>query len=447
MNDIMQHFPFLTPRAGQLKILKALDRVWDNFDVVVIVAPTGFGKEAIGSTVINWKNVGSYLVPNNMLVQQVAQSTGFTTIKSKYQYKHPVAYNQARATLKGGKCVLNFYQYLANKAYNHNLVLDEAHTMIEHLNGMSGVKLWGHLDEFELGQFKTSEDLLLHLESNKGKNARMDKVLKILKKDPDKYIIQEDEEVYRGKIQDRLLIKPLSPRDDSYMYWPRSVKKIVLMSATFNDEDVYDLGLDRRRVFKIEADSPIPVQNRPIVYWPLGSMGMQHQAETLPKVVTWLTGALDAHPTKGIIHCTYSVATKLQKSLDNDRFIFHTVHNKEEKFNEWLKSDNKVLIASGMYEGLDLKYDLARWQVIVKVPFPNLAEPAVAAKLRQRPDSYSWAAIKLITQAYGRVCRAPDDFGVSYILDSAAGRLMKDNEDLFPQFFKDAWNANSNNKA
>jgi Rad3-related DNA helicase len=54
------------------------------------------------------------------------------------------------------------------------------------------------------------------------------------------------------------------------------------------------------------------------------------------------------------------------------------------------------------------------------------------------PEMYAWMAIRLVVQAAGRVCRAPDDEGITIILDSDLKRLYSKYEHLFPAFFRDA---------
>jgi len=91
-----------------------------------------------------------------------------------------------------------------------------------------------------------------------------------------------------------------------------------------------------------------------------------------------------------------------------------------------------------MTEGIDLAYERATWQVIAKVSYPTLIDPAVYAKFQQDPDWYQWQAIRGVLQAAGRVCRSKDDFGVTYVIDSAFRRLYEDQPDLFPDWFKEA---------
>ena len=440
--SILNHFPYDIPRDGQRQVLEKIERLANFFDVFIIVAPTASGKEAMGTTLVEWNGSGTMIVPNNLLVQQVAGNSGLTTIRNKHTYKHQWQYIQARAALKGGKCVLNYYQYMANKAYNNVLVVDEAHKLINFLQDKETVKLWGHLDGFEEGQFRTTEDLMLWLDKHPKKGGRIEKARNQLMKEDDRYILEESIEMYRGHARDCLKLIPLTPRDNKPILWPpHRVNKIVLMSATFNEEDLYDLGLDRKRVCKLEIPSPIPAENRPIVFLPVANMSHKHQAASIPKVAAWVEQAMTHHISKGLLHATYSVASKLRGHLKHDRIMYHTHHNIDEVYGQWLNSDpaeGKVLVGCGMTEGLSLDDDLCRWQAILKISYPNLAEPAVAAKLKQRPESYQWAAIKHVVQAAGRVCRSPEDRGITYIVDDSFSRLYKTNREMFPQFFQDA---------
>jgi Rad3-related DNA helicase len=91
-----------------------------------------------------------------------------------------------------------------------------------------------------------------------------------------------------------------------------------------------------------------------------------------------------------------------------------------------------------MYEGIDLPYDAARWQALTKVPYPSLAEPAIKYLADKDPEWYQWETAKLVLQASGRVVRASDDWGITYILDSSFEQLYEKAEHLFPQWWQDS---------
>lgn len=442
--SIMSHFnPSMTPREGQRRVLEEIERTWDSTDVFVIVAPTAAGKTQMAATLANWVGSASIIVPNNILLRQVADETGFVTIGDKSSYKFSHSYYQARASLIGSKCVLGYHQYLANRAYNKLLIVDEAHNLIEHLRPHGATKLWGHLDDFEDGQFSTILDVERWLES-KPKLTKRQKTLKS-KIGSHQYLLEGGEAHYRGKLQACLKVIPLTPRENKPIMWPpHKVGKIVLMSATFSKEDLYSLGLDLYRTRILEVDSPIPVEQRPIEYKPLADMGMRGQAnkDSMGQLVRRLSAAIDFHSgEKGIIHSTYKLSYLLSQVLHHPRVLFHTKYNKAEMYAKWLASDPKdglVLVGCGMYEGLSLNEDIARWQVILKVPYPNMTDPAIYAKMHERPESYQWEAIRHIVQAAGRVCRTPDDYGKTYIVDTNFKRLWQQYNHLFPNFFKEA---------
>jgi Rad3-related DNA helicase len=96
------------------------------------------------------------------------------------------------------------------------------------------------------------------------------------------------------------------------------------------------------------------------------------------------------------------------------------------------------MVGSGMYEGVSLDEDLARWQIICKVPWPSLAEPAMKYLATEDKEYYANRTIKDIVQTYGRVCRGPTDSGTTLIWDNTFERLLKEHSSLFPKWFLDA---------
>ena len=106
-----------------------------------------------------------------------------------------------------------------------------------------------------------------------------------------------------------------------------------------------------------------------------------------------------------------------------------------------MKSDeDKVLVCSGLYEGIDLVDDAGRWQIIGKIPWPSTAAPEVAAWMHLDGDAYTWETLKKVIQACGRICRTPTDYGITYIYDSSFLRLTKQAEaaSLIPEWWNDA---------
>ena len=221
--------------------------------------------------------------------------------------------------------------------------------------------------------------------------------------------------------------------------WPKKVSKMLLMSATFNSRDLKELGLSNRRVCYIPSPSPIPKENRPCYVLPVANMSYWNQDRALPTLVEWLTKHLESNPSKGFIHAPYALARKLRAHLGHHpRLMFHDATDKMKVFREYLATEGTVMVGSGMYEGVSLDGDLARWQVICKVPWPSLAEPALEYLAANDTEYYANRTIKDIVQCYGRVCRGPEDTGATYIVDSTFIRLERDYSHLFPSWFRES---------
>ena len=91
-----------------------------------------------------------------------------------------------------------------------------------------------------------------------------------------------------------------------------------------------------------------------------------------------------------------------------------------------------------MINGVDLKDDYSRFQIILKVPFPNLVSTKIKKRLETRPDWYNWKTLIDLLQAYGRSIRNDDDWAETYILDECFDQIL--NNKAVPQYFLDALN-------
>ena len=86
-----------------------------------------------------------------------------------------------------------------------------------------------------------------------------------------------------------------------------------------------------------------------------------------------------------------------------------------------------------MTEGLDLRGELSRFQIVAKAPFLNLADPYIKRRMAIDNDWYTWSACLALAQGLGRSIRSKEDYARSYILDADTMRLLKSN------FLPDWW--------
>jgi ATP-dependent DNA helicase DinG len=80
-----------------------------------------------------------------------------------------------------------------------------------------------------------------------------------------------------------------------------------------------------------------------------------------------------------------------------------------------------------LYTGLDLKNDLSRFQIIVKVPYPDLGDRWINEKRKINQQWYIWQTGLRLVQAYGRSIRSKDDWAITYVLYSGFENFVKKN--------------------
>ena len=98
------------------------------------------------------------------------------------------------------------------------------------------------------------------------------------------------------------------------------------------------------------------------------------------------------------------------------------------------KKKDAVLMGPSLLEGLDLKDDISRFQIFFKVPYPNLNEPLIKAKLNTSNEWYDWKTGISIMQGVGRSVRSESDWAITYILDASFKNLIN-KKGFFPPSF------------
>lgn len=237
---------------------------------------------------------------------------------------------------------------------------------------------------------------------------------------------------------------PFRPSLVDEMGWTR-----LYMSAYPGPKDVFcrSLGLDRNEVAWLELDSAFPAENRLVHMTTVGSMSRKWIDQTLPHLLQMCETILEAHPEdKGIIHChSYALGQRIydyfRSRPQGKRVLFSTkASERTANFNLHRASPHPtVMLSPSIAEGFSFDDDLARFQIIAKVPYPYLGDRQVAAKMKIDRDWYTLQTVMTILQACGRIVRNDTDHGSTYILDHDFVRLFEENQKFFPKWFRDAF--------
>lgn len=232
--------------------------------------------------------------------------------------------------------------------------------------------------------------------------------------------------------------------------------KFLFMSSTILDKDEYcrDLGIDPSKAAFISMDSEFDVDNRPVMFMPTMKMtygwdGPDKARERREMIKTIVELCKDQHSKdSGVIHTgSFQVAKWLVEELRGKipQRIYH--HNpdgdltRDEVINAFttLDGQKKLLISPSVTEGLDLKGDLARFNIIAKTPYPFLGDAWVKARMEKSSMWYCRQAMIAVIQACGRVVRGKEDWGYTYILDSAFTGLFGRIKHKTPKWWKNGF--------
>jgi hypothetical protein len=428
--DIMQFYPYPVVRPGHEEILRAIESNYDKYDVFLIVVPMGYGKTCLRRTIAYWYGDTAMTVPTNTLIQQEASefiATRKIFGKESKMYNCDYCYNIDKVKVKvRGKPSLSVpHGYLAHRLNRKLWIADEGHKLVEFNQELQSTHVWRKDVNYPMTIY-SRQDFETWLSGYSAGEKKYREILDKIKTDD--YMIKREVAYLRGKPQDRIRLIPLSPQ--TYPSLTYGVEKIMLMSATLSDEDVWDLGVQRdKKVLRIEAPSNISKERRPLERAYIGNLNYFNMKKKAPELANRIKELADFHSgKKGLIHATYDTANFLRQYLKSDsRFIFHSAGDSKKQLAVWQASDpalGKVFIASGFEEGLDLKGEDYEWQAIARVPWPSLADPAIKKKSSRNERWYIWKALQKVVQAYGRICRGEEDYGVTYILDGSFERLI-----------------------
>jgi Rad3-related DNA helicase len=195
----------------------------------------------------------------------------------------------------------------------------------------------------------------------------------------------------------------------------------------------------------INLSSPFDPDKRPVHVLPVASLSRAHLDQGLPQVIqTVLRLAKSKKDLKGIIHThSYAFADAVFAAMSQDpdlrgRVLYPKSADDRQRLYETHKLAKvpTIFISPSVHEGYDFRDDYARWQVILKTPYPSLGDPIVKIKMQDSQEWYNTKVVMNVIQASGRVCRSEQDWGETYIFDSDFVRFYRSNEQLFPNWWK-----------
>lgn len=472
------------PRQVQIDALKWASDNWAKFQVHAVSSPVGSGKSAIARAIQIMTN-SPIINPSNMLIDQYVETyPNVNFLKGKRHYNCTFSgltcgdwidveeqepceycpYQFSKAKAFSGEATffnpLSLYHLRRRPQFllPESIVVDEAHLLGPMLIQLCSKRFPQSTYQFPadcqhetflstwLGQLIAKLEKLIDLYHKT--NAPKEKikeacsefeqiciVKECLDAEPENYAIWFSEEPIRDRNETFLNVKPVRvPR--FIVKRLLACQRLVLLSGTLLKTDIEDLATGREYSY-LDLPSPIPKENRPILYRPF-SFPVNAQTDPV-KMVREIEKTLEEFPNQNtIIHTTYARAKQWQPHFKN-KILTNTPEDKIATLERFKKSGG-VWLASGCSEGIDLKGDICRVNFIPHLIAPNLGDPVVKKwmALPGGQRKYALETIKTTVQQYGRSNRDPKDYSITIVSDPRFSQTVSKYKKDIPAYFTEA---------
>ena len=220
----------------------------------------------------------------------------------------------------------------------------------------------------------------------------------------------------------------------------------IFLTGTLGSKDKFCEwnNINPDETYYIYEKSPFDVEKRPIYTDFVGRMSGFRKGGVPkwknPRAIDKLKELLDRHSNeKGVIHTSSNEqAFWIIDELKDYPLVFVGGEDRNIVLKDFTQSkENVILIGASIKDGVDFKGDLCRFQIVFKIPYPQLNEQ-VKYRRDLDPKWFYYQTVMALMQAYGRGIRDTDDWCVMYIIDSSFKQLFDYNRGFFNEYFAEA---------
>lgn len=263
--------------------------------------------------------------------------------------------------------------------------------------------------------------------------------------------------VYDGYDRGDIIFRPVRVHQFGGLLWNHA-QRFLLMTATPISPQLMLEWIGWNEPYEVVSiPNLFPVESRPVHICPVADMSykakVNSNGKTWEDMVEGIRGVLSRHPDDRVLVHTvsYELARFIKDRLKRDPtapsdlsrrpiYTYTESREKAEVLEQYKANPGSVLIAASMDRGVDLPGDLCRVQVVAKIPFPNLKDKRINARIHSLGGTswYRIQAIRSLIQMTGRGMRSADDQCTTYILDEQFKSNLWKSSDLFPDWWTDA---------
>ena len=220
----------------------------------------------------------------------------------------------------------------------------------------------------------------------------------------------------------------------------------IFVSATINKRMFCKtMGIDESTCAFIDVPkSPFAAKHRKIEFLNLKKLNYNTTNSEYAVIYQKINELLQLHSNeKGLI-----LTTNKKQCFDlfdhvSDPSRLKMVHGDVEQQREEIirqhatTSAPQVLVSPSLWYGVDLKDDLSRFQIILKTPYPSLADERTKIKAAKQPLWYQYVTLIKLLQGFGRSIRNDKDYAITYVIDTSAHDLIHKMRLFVPKSYDD----------
>ena len=264
--------------------------------------------------------------------------------------------------------------------------------------------------------------------------------------DKDNFVVNDPIQDLNGNFR-TISVKPIDVSTFANSFFTTEYQ--IFMSATIDKFSFCEnMGLQQDDVTFIDTPkSPFPIEHRRIDLLNIKRLSYGSTENDELEVIKTIDRIMDEHYGERGLILTSSVP-RCQKILrylspkNTRRIRICHSYNKDGKTQDEIISEHAadptgVLLSSSLWEGVDLKDDLSRFQIIAKVPYPNYKEKRTKAKMDKFPLWYTSQTLTKLLQGFGRSIRSEDDWAKTYVLDTAVNNVFFKAQKMIPRAYYD----------
>jgi ATP-dependent DNA helicase DinG len=211
----------------------------------------------------------------------------------------------------------------------------------------------------------------------------------------------------------------------------------LFMSATFLNHEFFSKYSSMEDVEVIKIPATFDYSNSPVYYNKSFDMSYKNKDVNILNQIKYIDKIVDKYES-GVIHTgSYFNSDTLLKNSKHKEGKIRVYKNTEQKkylLEKLFRDKNFFIAGPSLLEGVDLKGDISRCQIFMKIPFLSLGDQFVKVRSEKNFKWYLWETSLNFVQGIGRSNRSDEDYCDTWILDSTFDRLLNGN--MIPDFIK-----------